>query len=149
MISLLHHASFTVEDLDRSVAFYRDFLGMKLEGIWEREAPYAEDVTGIPGARLRLAYFTLENASFELVEYLEGKGKKIDTSPNNIGSAHVCFITGDFDGLVGRIGEWGGKLAGKICSVPAGANRGKKVAYVQDPDGNTLEIVAAAVSPAE
>ena len=149
MISLLHHASFTVEDLDRSVAFYRDFLGMKLEGIWEREAPYAEDVTGIPGARLRLAYFTLENASFELVEYLEGKGRKIDTSPNNIGSAHVCFITGDFDGIVGRLGEWGGKLAGKTASVPAGANRGKRVAYVQDPDGNTPEIISAAVSPAE
>ena len=149
MISLLHHASFTVEDLDRSVAFYRDFLGMKLEGIWEREAPYAEDVTGIPGARLRLAYFTLENASFELVEYLEGKGQKIDASPNNIGSAHVCFITGDFDGIVGRLGEWGGKLAGKTASVPAGANRGKRVAYVQDPDGNTLEIISAAVSPAE
>lgn len=147
MISLLHHASFTVEDLDRSVAFYRDFLGMTLEGVWEREAAYAQDVTGIPGARLRLAYFTLENASFELVEYLEGKGTKIDTSPNNIGSAHVCFITGDFDGIIGRLGEWGGKIAGKICSVPAGANRGKRVAYVEDPDGNTLEILAAAVSP--
>ena len=147
MISLLHHASFTVEDLDRSVAFYRDFLGMKLEGIWEREAAYAQDVTGIPGARLRLAYFTLKNASFELVEYLEGTGTKIDTSPNNIGSAHVCFITGDFDGIVGRLGEWGGKLAGKICSVPAGANRGKRVAYVKDPDGNTLEILEAEAPP--
>ena len=147
MISLLHHASFTVEDLDRSVVFYRDFLGMKLEGIWEREAAYAQDVTGIAGARLRLAYFSLENASFELVEYLEGKGQKIDTAPNNIGSAHVCFITADFDGIVGRLGEWGGKIAGKISTVPAGANRGKRVAYVEDPDGNTLEILAGAVSP--
>ncbi len=141
MISLLHHASFTVENLDRSAAFYRDFLGLKLEGVWEREAEYAEAVTGVPGARLRLAYFTLENASFELVEYLEGKGKKIDTSPNNIGSAHVCFITPDFEEILGRIGEWGGKIAGKICSVPAGANRGKRVVYVKDPDGNTLEIL--------
>ena len=147
MISLLHHASFTVEDLDRSVAFYRDFLGMKLEGIWEREAAYAQDVTGIPGARLRLAYFTLQNASFELVEYLEGKGQKIDTSPNNIGSAHVCFITADFDGIVGRLAGEGGKIAGKISTVPAGANRGKRVVYVEDPDGNTLEILAATVLP--
>ncbi|NLB84047.1 MAG: hypothetical protein GX791_07355 [Synergistaceae bacterium] len=147
MISLLHHASFTVEDLDRSVTFYRDFLGMKLDGIWERESAYAQDVTGIAGARLRLAYFSLENASFELVEYLEGKGQIIDTSPNNIGSAHVCFITTDFDGIVGRLGEWGGKIAGKISTVPAGVNRGKRVAYVEDPDGNTLEILAEAVSP--
>ncbi len=147
MISLLHHASFTVEDLDRSVAFYRDFLGMKLDGIWEREAAYAQDVTGIPGARLRLAYFTLENASFELVEYLEGKGTKIDTSSNNIGSAHVCFITGDFDGIIDRLGEWGGEIAGKVCSIPAGANRGKRVAYVKDPDDNTLEIIEAAGTP--
>ena len=37
MILSLHHPSFTVENLERSAAFYRDVLGLTLEGIWERD----------------------------------------------------------------------------------------------------------------
>ena len=36
MILSLHHPSFTVDNLERSVAFYRDLLGLSLEGVWER-----------------------------------------------------------------------------------------------------------------
>lgn len=42
MIVSLHHASFTVENLERSVAFYRETLGLRLEGVWERNPEYAE-----------------------------------------------------------------------------------------------------------
>ena len=30
MISDIHHTSFTVSDMERSVAFYRDVLGMEV-----------------------------------------------------------------------------------------------------------------------
>ena len=145
MIVSLHHPSFTVEDIHRSGAFYRDLLGLKLEGIWERDPDYSEGVTGIKGAHLKVAYFTLPNASFELVEYLGGKGEKIDTSTNNVGSAHVCFIADDFDGLVERLRAAGTVFAGDVQVVPAGGNKGKKIVYVEDPDDNTLEIIASTV----
>mgnify|MGYP002682702377 CR=1 FL=1 len=143
MILSLHHPSFTVDNLERSVAFYRDLLGLSLEGVWERDEDYSQGVTGIPGARLKVAYFTLSNASFELVEYTGGKGVKIDTSTNNTGSAHVCFIAGDFDGLIDRLKKAGTVFAGEVRTIPAGGNKGKKIVYVEDPDGNTLEIIAS------
>ena len=31
MISGIHHTSFTVSDMERSIAFYRDVLGMKVD----------------------------------------------------------------------------------------------------------------------
>ena len=146
MILSLHHPSFTVENLERSVAFYRDVLGLTLEGVWERDPAYSEGVTGVPGAHLKVAYFTLPNASFELVEYMEGKGVKIDTSTNNTGSAHVCFVTDDFDGLMDRLRRAGAVFSGEVNIVPGGSNRGKKIVYVEDPDNNTLEIISSTVS---
>lgn len=143
MIVSLHHASFTVENLERSIAFYQETLGLKLEGVWERDQEYSEGVTGIRGAWLKVAYFSLPNASFELVEYLEAKGKKIDTSTNNVGSAHVCLIVANFDAFVEALAERGVVFAGKTCTIPAGSNKGKKIAYIEDPDGNTLELVSS------
>ncbi len=143
MIVSLHHASFTVENLERSVAFYTDIMGLKLEGIWERDPGYAEGVTGISGARIKLAYFTLPNASFELVEYLGSRGTKIDTATNNIGSAHVCLVVDDFDAFLDRLKERGVLFPGVVCTIPEGSNKGKKIAYVEDPDGNTLELVSS------
>ena len=93
-----------------------------------------------------MAYFTLPNASFELVEYMEGKGVKIDTSTNNTGSAHVCFVTDDFDGLMDRLRRAGTVFSGEVNIVPGGSNRGKKIVYVEDPDNNTLEIISSTVS---
>ena len=76
MISSLHHPSFTVENLDRSIAFYRDLLGIPLEGVWERDPDYSENITGIKGAQVKVAYFRLPNASFELVEYMSAPEKR-------------------------------------------------------------------------
>jgi len=145
MIVSLHHASFTVESLERSVAFYKETLGLKLEGVWERDPEYSEGVTGIRGAWLKVAYFSLPNASFELVEYLGAKGVKIDTSTNNVGSAHVCLVIEQFDAFIGKLSERGVVFAGAVCTIPAGSNKGKKIVYIEDPDGNTLELVSSTV----
>jgi catechol 2,3-dioxygenase-like lactoylglutathione lyase family enzyme len=145
MIVSLHHASFTVENLEKSVAFYQDTLGLKLEGIWERNPEYSEGVTGIRGAWLKVAYFSLPNASFELVEYLGAKGTKIDTSTNNVGSAHVCLVVEDFEPFIDKLAERGVVFAGALCTIPAGSNKGKKIVYIEDPDGNTLELISSVV----
>jgi len=145
VISSLHHPSFTVENLDRSIAFYRDLLGIPMEGVWERDPDYSEDITGIKGAQVKVAYFKLPNASFELVEYMSAPGKKIDTATNNVGSAHICFIADDFDAFIERLRSAGVTFAGKVCTIPAGSNKGKKVVYVEDPDNNSLELLSSRV----
>ena len=40
MFSGIHHASFTVSSMDRSIAFYRDILGMELT--WDSKAAGVE-----------------------------------------------------------------------------------------------------------
>ncbi len=56
MFTGIHHTSFTVSDMDRSIAFFRDILGMELT--WDSKAagvefkgPVADAVTGCPGTK--------------------------------------------------------------------------------------------------
>ena len=48
------HTSFSVTDMDRSLAFYRDLLGMRVTLDLERTGEYIEQVVGFPDARLRI-----------------------------------------------------------------------------------------------
>jgi catechol 2,3-dioxygenase-like lactoylglutathione lyase family enzyme len=142
MILRMNHISFTVEDLSRSISFYNDTLGLSLLGVADRDPSFSAAVTGIPNARLRIAYLAAPNCAVELIQYLDGAGVKADTRTCNVGSAHVCFEVVDVDNLIDRICSSGGRLAGARSVVPAGPNLGRHVAYVEDPDGNTIELLS-------
>ena len=49
------HTGLTVSDLDRSIGFYRDLLGLELVTQWESSQPYLRTVVGFPEADLRIA----------------------------------------------------------------------------------------------
>ena len=51
----IFHTGITVSDLDRSIAFYRDCLGLELVTRWESSQPYLRTVVGFPDAELRIA----------------------------------------------------------------------------------------------
>ena len=144
MIESMNHVSFTVSDLSISISFYRDILGLKLISLAERDSTFSEKVTGIKGAKLNIAYFKAFNCAVELIQYLQPKGKRIDTATNNVGSAHVCFIVNDFAMMVARLKEYGVEFVSEDnCIVPAGPNKGRGVAYFHDPDRNTIEVISS------
>ena len=51
----VYHTGFTVSDIERSVAFYRDVLGMRLLRRQPGTADYLASITGFPGVRLEVA----------------------------------------------------------------------------------------------
>jgi catechol 2,3-dioxygenase-like lactoylglutathione lyase family enzyme len=142
MILNMNHASFTVSDLDKSIVFYRDVLGLKHLDTSARDTEFSQDVTGIKGANLKIAYFEANNCRVELIEYLSPTGEKIDTATCNIGSAHICFNVDNFPIFVKKLKENNVKLSGKVCSIPGGPNKGKSVLYFEDIDSNSIEIIS-------
>lgn len=141
MIADINHVSFTVSSLDRSVAFYRDILGLECISIAERDEKFSSEVTGIPGAVMRIAYMKASNCSLELIQYVKGSGEILDTRTNNVGSSHVCFHISDYDRWLEVMKKNGVRFRGKLCTVPAGPNKGKRVCYMMDHDGNNLEFM--------
>ena len=69
------HTSYTVSDLDRSLAFYTGLLGMEI--LWQRviENPYFCEIIGFPGCSVRAAHLRIPGSDhhIELFEYVHRK----------------------------------------------------------------------------
>ncbi len=144
MIKEMDHLSFTVSNLDRSILFYRDTLGMKLVKRFEAPIELEEKLTGYPGANLHIAFLEIpgQRIQIELIEWKHPKGRSVDTSPYNPGAAHVCFyVTDDLNHLYGELKAKGVKFSGKPVKFSEGPDKGKTIAYAADPDGITVELI--------
>ena len=136
-----NHTSFTVSNLERSISFYTDTLGMKLLNVSDRDPEFSELLTGIPGAHMRIAYLAVANYQIELIQYLSPKGKKIDSKTCNIGSAHVAFNVNDLRSIYNKLLTEGVRFISPPCIIPEGPNKGGFVVYLEDPDNNTIELI--------
>lgn len=141
MISSMNHVSFTVNNLERSVAFYQDVLGLECISIAERDEEFSSAVTGVPNAQMKIAYMKASNCSVELIQYITGAGECLDTKTCNVGSAHICFNIRDYDDWMKRMEKNKVRFRGELCIVPAGPNKGRRVCYMMDDDGNNLEFI--------
>jgi hypothetical protein len=78
-----------------------------------------------------------------LLEYLEPTDRKKDNDlrPCEVGHVHVALTVENLDALLQKIAASGWKAAGKPQSLTSGPNAGKRVIYVRDPDGTTIEFM--------
>lgn len=142
----VHHTAFHVSDLDRSVSFYRDVLG--LEPLVERDVQggYMAELMGYPDTHLRLAFLKAGNELLELIQYLQPAGTRIDPTKYNVGTAHVCFRVTDLTALHADLLERGASLQSDPVTITTGPNKGGCALYMYDPDGIAIELL---YTPAE
>lgn len=148
MVRAIWHFSFTVSDIQRSIAFYRDILGMELVHTQEQANPYTRKLVGYPDAHLKVAMLKTPADTcspsthvLELVEYVAPRGVKIDTATRNAGSAHLAFVVDDIFAAYESLRRQGVRFRSEPVAIEAGANRGGYTVYFLDPDDITLEIV--------
>ncbi len=142
MIGGLHHVGITVSDLDRSLAFYRDLLGLHIEAR-AVDVP-AGDVTGIPGARCSIADLDLPDGRLlELIQYTAGGGTRLEQRTSDPGACHVAISVDDIDATCERLERAGVTLRSKPITLADSGPRwdGSRVVYTVDPDGVTVELV--------
>jgi len=140
------HTGITVSNLERSLAFWRDVLGFEFSHTAHQKGELAEEITGIQGAELKLAVLkTPSGHKIELLEYLApADRKRTNFRPCDIGFVHVALLVQNLDVVLGRIAASGYKAAGKPQTLRRGPNAGKRVVYVSDPDGTTIEFMQVA-----
>ena len=150
------HTGLTVSDLDRSIAFYRDLLGLELVTQWDSSQPYLRTVIGFPDAELRIALLRvpaqdggLAAQHIELLEYRQPHGTRGDPATCNPGNAHVAFVVADLDATYRHLVAHGVRFRSAPVEITHGRNTGAKAVYLRDPDDITLELVqpAPASSP--
>jgi catechol 2,3-dioxygenase-like lactoylglutathione lyase family enzyme len=146
VITGIHHFSITCADVDRSLAFYRDLFGLRVLSDREVEADgFVERVTGVAGAHVRIVHLQGYGANFELLEYKAPRGDGRARGLEHAGSAHLCFTADDLDGEYERLK--GKKVTFRSpgpVTVAGGPNDGGKALYLEDPDGNAVEVIELA-----
>ena len=136
------HTGFTVANLERSLAFWRDVLGFELSHRPHQTGSLASEITGVPGAKISIAVLKGYGHKIELLQYLAPPDcKHVDVRPCDIGFVHVAFTVDDLDAVLNKIASSGWKAAGKPQTLQSGPNAGKRVVYVRDPDGTTIEFM--------
>jgi catechol 2,3-dioxygenase-like lactoylglutathione lyase family enzyme len=141
--SRLHHTGYTVSDLERSVAFYRDLLGCEVIATQEKEGGYLAAIVGYPDAHVRMAHLRLPGGEhvIELFQYLAPAGSRVDVEPRNVGASHLCFVVEDLRALYDRLREHGvDSFVSPPVEVDTGINTGGLALYLRDPDGITVEL---------
>ena len=137
------HTGITVSNLERSLAFWRDVLGFELSHTTHQKGESAQEITGVKGAEIKLAVLKAPGGhKIELLEYLApADRKRANPRPCDVGSVHVALLVEDLDAVLARIAASGWEAVGKPQTLNTGPNAGKRVVYVRDPDGTTIEFM--------
>ena len=109
MINRLHHTGFVVSDRDKSVAFYRDVVGLELIAEYERMGPGIDAVIGYENAHLIIANLDLGGGHIlELIQYLNPPpNKRPTTERNTIGGPHLAILVDDIEAVQSKLVEGG------------------------------------------
>jgi catechol 2,3-dioxygenase-like lactoylglutathione lyase family enzyme len=138
----VHHTSFTVADLDRSVAFFRDALGLEVLFVREVRDNYLGRIVGLPGSAVKAALLRLPGSSHhvELFQYLEPPGQGVQPRPCDPGSCHLSFLVEDLPALCAELADKSVDLVSAPIEITAGPNRGGYGVYLRDPNGILIEL---------
>ena len=123
---LLEHINLTVADLERSIAFYCELLGLRVR--WQREgSPGMCAAAHVGNDEQYIALFQAEKVADER----GGVARDYDV----VGFNHFGFIVENLDERVAWL-----RTAGMTVRVPEEYDPGRR-AYFDDPDGFEVELV--------
>ena len=138
MIKSLGHVGLGVTDMQRSLEFYRDFLGMKVLMELDITDDRIGRVIGVKDAACKIAHLELGDAMLELFQYTNPKGQNKAPNINQYdqGLIHIGFEVDGFHDLIKQLEQRDIKLLGE----PVEFRPDVWVAYFYGPDGEVCEI---------
>jgi catechol 2,3-dioxygenase-like lactoylglutathione lyase family enzyme len=139
----IDHAGITVADLERTLHFYRDLLGLRVIDEGEDSGPELDAITGLRDVRIRYAELDLGGGQLlEVIQFESPGGRTLRQRPPDPGAAHLALRVDDVDGVYARLLAAGATAPGRPATISApGAWQGARCVYVEDPDGRSVELI--------
>jgi catechol 2,3-dioxygenase-like lactoylglutathione lyase family enzyme len=143
----LHHVGLTVQNLDASIRFYHDVLGLRF---MNEPSPWFDHenlgrAVGVPGATLRQVSLAAGDTTIELLEYKSPPSATKKPLPSNsIGASHIAFLVDDIYAKKAELEAKGIEFFSDVNIVDEGVLAGWRWIYFSDLDGYPLELVQVA-----
>ncbi|MFK7894663.1 MAG: VOC family protein [Myxococcota bacterium] len=146
-IDYVMHVGICVQDLGRSIRFYRDGLGFKEAGTLEVAGEPTATMLGIPEVELSAVYLDREGFRIELLYYPSPGTVGTDAARpmNQPGLTHFALRVHDLDEVIEKLLS----LGGRVIEGTRVTNREFQadLLYMTDPDGTRLELVETPEDP--
>ncbi len=147
IVKNLDHVAVTVSDLEKSLPFYKEVLGLEEVERHLLDGETISEMAGKPGVVMqvvRLACPDTPDILIDLQQYIEPKGDVSNAALGMANHSHFCF---GVDNLPATCDELE-KKGVEFISVPVSFDLGEdwdygvvKVVFFKDPDGFILELM--------
>jgi methylmalonyl-CoA/ethylmalonyl-CoA epimerase len=117
VIKAINHVAVVVQDMEKSLSFWRDGLGIQLH-----------ELRDVPAEQSQVAFLPLAGAEVELVmPTTQDSGIAKYLSKRGPGMHHLCLEVDDLAGMIARLKERGVRL---INEEPRTGADGKQYAFI-------------------
>jgi len=142
----IDHTAIVVADTDRSIAFYRDTLGMKVAGTSENYGDEQEHLNNVFGAHLRITTLRAPSGpGVELLEYLaprDGRPYPADARANDLFHWRTVVSAPDAAAVYrAAVAEHRTLVSSRPVTADASADGSTPSFIVRDPDGHAVQVV--------
>lgn len=147
MITSILHVGVTVTNIDRSIVFYRDMLGLIFQGELTMRGEATAKLFGRPGCRARIAYLSsssqIKGPAVELIQPITEQETIREADLFSTSISELCFETDDLWREYHRLRALGVTFLSEpqdFDFTADGFGRSRAV-YLRDPDGIILELM--------
>jgi catechol 2,3-dioxygenase-like lactoylglutathione lyase family enzyme len=139
MIKDVRHVGIMVSDMEKSLKFYRDLLGLKVKSLVDEEGEFLDNMLAHENVKNKVAklYAKNGNALIELIDSRSYANKK-DRDFFTIGASHFSLTVDDLEKTYDYLVKNGVKFTAPPQQTP---DRFAKVTFCEDPDGTPIELV--------
>ena len=132
----IDHIAIVVSDTDKSLAFYRDLLGLRVAGESENYGVEQEHLNQVFGARLHITGLRAERGpGIEFLEYITpagGRDLPADAKSNDLVFWDTHLTVDNVANLSAKLHEAGAAFVSKPGSA--------RSQIVRDPDGHAMQL---------
>ncbi|MGB4068962.1 MAG: VOC family protein [Nitrospira sp.] len=147
VVQSIASVGFTVSDMDRSVAFYRDVLTFKPVSDIEVDGPEYDQLYGIFGVRARIVRMLLGKQQIELTQFIAPPDLRpipVPSYSHDLWFQHVAIVVRDMDAAWAQLREYHVRqISPRPQTIPLSNQvaAGIKAIKFRDPDGHNLELL--------
>ena len=139
MVSGYRHTGIIVKNMEESLNFYKNILGLEVVQNYSDDSEYINTVLGLSTAEINMIKLvTKDGLIIELLKYIKHPTDYSNTPFYNVGNCHIAFTVNDADRMFEKLQNEGIEVISKpILS----SEKIAKVFFCVDPNGVRIELV--------
>lgn len=147
MLKHIAHVGLTVSNLERSLAFYENLLGLTYKGQMVMEGEATDTLFGMKDCKVKVAYLNgselLHTPPVELLEFVSAPTYPLKNRLDQICIAELCFYVDYIDLVYEKLKAQGVEFLStpQYFDLTAQGFGKSKAVYFKDPDGIILELI--------